>query len=111
MLLAIDSGNTNVVFAVFDDDGEVIGEWRAATSANRTADEFGVWLGQLMQGDDIAQDNINRAIIATVVPANLVHLQTLCEKYFHCTPLAVGKSDVDLGIGVLIDNPNEVGAR
>ena len=110
MLLAIDSGNTNVVFAVFDDDGEVIGEWRAATSANRTADEFGVWLGQLMQGDDIAQDNINRAIIATVVPANLGHLQTLCEKYFHCTPLAVGKSDVDLGIGVLIDNPNEVGA-
>ncbi len=110
MLLAIDSGNTNVVFAVFNDDGAVIGEWRAATSANRTADEFGVWLGQLMQGDDIEREDITSAIIATVVPANLVHLQSLCEKYFHCTPLAVGNGEVELGIEVLIDNPNEVGA-
>ena len=83
MLLAIDSGNTNVVFAVFDDDGRVVGEWRAATSANRTADDFGVWLGQLMAGGKIERDDIESAIIATVVPANLVHLQTLCDKYFH----------------------------
>jgi type III pantothenate kinase len=110
MLLAIDSGNSNVVFAVFNGDGEVIGEWRAATSANRTADEFGVWLGQLMDSDGIPRGKVNSAIIATVVPANLVHLQSLCDKYFHCTPLAVGKAEVDLGIQVLIDNPSEVGA-
>ncbi|MFP6734699.1 MAG: type III pantothenate kinase [Rhodospirillales bacterium] len=110
MLLAIDSGNTNVVFAVFDDDGRVIGEWRAATSANRTADEFGVWLGQLMAGGEIGGGDIDHAIIATVVPANLVHLQTLCDKYFHCKPLVVGISDLDLGIEVLIDTPSEVGA-
>lgn len=110
MLLAIDSGNTNVVFAVFSMDGEVVGEWRAATSANRTADEFGVWLGQLMDGDGITRDDIDAAIIATVVPANLIHLINLCEKYFGCTPLTVGNGDIELGINVLIDNPIEVGA-
>lgn len=110
MLLAIDSGNTNVVFAVFGEDGKVMGEWRAATSANRTADEFGVWLDQLMEGDGISRADIDAAIIATVVPANLVNLISLCEKYFSCTPLAVGNDHIDLGIDVLIDNPKEVGA-
>ena len=44
MLLAIDSGNTNIVFAVFGNDGMVLGEWRSSTDPNRTADEFGIWL-------------------------------------------------------------------
>ena len=48
MLLAIDSGNTNIVFAVFGDDGTVMGEWRSSTDVNKTADEFGVWLEQLI---------------------------------------------------------------
>ena len=48
MLLAIDSGNTNTVFAVFDEEGNVRGEWRSSTNANRTADEYAVWLQQLM---------------------------------------------------------------
>ena len=53
MLLAIDSGNTNIVFAVFSDTGDLQGEWRAGTESNRTADEFGVWLSQLLgQGRD-----------------------------------------------------------
>jgi type III pantothenate kinase len=43
MLLAIDSGNTNIVFAVFSDTGDLQGEWRAAAESNRTADEFGIW--------------------------------------------------------------------
>ena len=110
MLLAIDSGNTNVVFAIFSKDGELIGEWRAATEAGRTADEFGVWLGQLLAADGISPDDINSAIIATVVPANLIHLQALCEKYFNCKPLVVGDSKMDRGIKILIDNPKEVGA-
>jgi len=110
VLLAIDSGNTNIVFAVFADDGEVKGEWRAASDVNRTADEFGVWLGQLMERDDLTRKDITAAIIATVVPANLIHLESLCQRYFDCTPLVVGDSSVDLGIDVLIDNPKEVGA-
>jgi len=109
MLLAIDSGNSNIVFAVFGDSGEMLGEWRAATNSNRTADEFGVWLERLMDRDGIDRTNIDAAIIATVVPDNLIHLQTLCTKYFDCKALVVG-ADLDLGIKIAIDRPEEAGA-
>jgi len=110
VLLVIDSGNTNIVFAVFSDNGELFGEWRAASNANRTADEFGVWLGQLMEQDKINRGDITAAILATVVPANLIHLQNLCQRYFDCDPLLVGHPGVKLGIKVLVDNPKEVGS-
>jgi type III pantothenate kinase len=107
MLLAIDSGNTNIVFAVFDHDGTVLGEWRSSTDANRTADEFGIWLEQLMQLEGLTRDRINSAIIATVVPATLFSLKTLCRKYFKCEPLVIGEPGVDIGIPVHAD---QVGA-
>ena len=110
MLLAIDSGNTNIVFAVFADDGSVLGEWRSSTDANRTADEFGIWLEQLMQLQGLNRDGITNAIIATVVPSTLFSLKTLCRKYFDCEPLIVGDPDVDLGIEVHLERADEVGA-
>ncbi|MEK9680177.1 MAG: type III pantothenate kinase [Rhodospirillaceae bacterium] len=109
MLLTIDSGNTNIVFAVFNDAGDVVGEWRAATKAGRTADEYGIWLRQLLEGKTISPDDIDGAIIATVVPDNLMHLKNLCQKYFGVEAKVVGDPAVNLGIEVLIDNPNEVG--
>jgi type III pantothenate kinase len=110
MLLAIDSGNTNIVFAVFDDAGEVLGEWRSSTDANRTADEFGIWLEQLLTLAGLKRADIKDAIIATVVPATLFSLKTLCRKYFDCEPIIVGDPGVDLGIGVKVERPGEVGA-
>ena len=110
MLLAIDSGNTNLVFAVFDDAGNIVGEWRAATDASRTADEFGPWLEQLMARDGVSPGEVDAAIVATVVPDNLIHLQNLCRKYFDCEPVVVGGSGVELGIEVNVDHPEEVGA-
>jgi len=110
MLLAIDSGNTNIVFAVFGADGAVKGEWRSSTDANRTADEFGIWLEQLMTLEGLKRADITDAIIATVVPATLFSLKTLCRKYFDCEPLVVGDPGVDLGIGVHVERPDEVGA-
>lgn len=110
MLLAIDSGNTNIVFAVFNDDGTVAGEWRSSTAANRTADEFGVWLLRVMEMQGLAPADITDAIIATVVPANLYALTQLCERYFDAQPRVVGDPGVDLGIEVKTDNPIEVGA-
>ena len=77
MLLAIDSGNTNIVFAIFSGDGEVLGEWRSGTESNRTADEFGIWLTQLLTHHGVNKEDITDAIIATVVPDNLVHLKNL----------------------------------
>ncbi len=110
MLLAIDSGNTNTVFSVFDEEGKVRGEWRSSTDANRTADEFAVWLSQLMSFEGLKPAQINNAIIATVVPAMLFNLKTLCRKYFKVEPLVVGDLDVNLGIKIFLDRPEEVGA-
>ncbi|MBF0168202.1 MAG: type III pantothenate kinase [Alphaproteobacteria bacterium] len=109
MLLAIDSGNTNIVFAVFDGE-EVKGEWRASTGAMRTADELGVWLTQLLALAEIDRKQINAAIIATVVPAVLFNLKQLCRRYFGADPLVVGEEGVDLGLQVFLDRPEEVGA-
>jgi type III pantothenate kinase len=110
MLLAIDSGNTNIVFAVFDSNNKIKVEWRSSTENNRTADELGVWLEQLMKIENISRTNINAAIIATVVPSTLFALKNLCTKYFDCEPLVVGDTDVDLGLDVQIEKPNQAGA-
>jgi len=110
MLLAVDCGNTNTVFAAFSDDGSIVGEWRASTDPDRTADEIGVWLTQLMTLDQVARVRIDAAIIATVVPASLFSLRFMCRRYFKCQPLIVGTPDVDLGLDVRVDRPEEVGA-
>ncbi len=82
MLLAIDSGNTNIVFAVYDEDRRLRGSWRAATEARRTADEYAVWLTQLMALEGLTPDDVDGAIIASVVPPTMHALTTLCRRYF-----------------------------
>ncbi|KAA5604769.1 type III pantothenate kinase [Roseospira marina] len=109
MLLAIDCGNTNTVFAVYDGDDKRC-EWRAASKSGRTADEMGVWLTQLMQMKGFGPEAITDAIIASVVPAAVFELRLLCHRYFSAPPLVVGEPDVDLGLDVLMDRPEEVGA-
>ena len=109
MLLAIDAGNTNIVFAVLE--GEVIcAQWRAATRADRTADEYIVWLRELMSLEGLKSDEINGAIIATVVPQALFSLQTLCRKHFKSEPLVVGAPNVELGLQIRIKEPRQAGA-
>jgi type III pantothenate kinase len=109
MLLAIDVGNTNTVFAVFD--GETMrGQWRAATDAQRTADEHAVWFSQLMAHHALKLDEIDHVVLSTVVPQCLSALKMLCEQYCDCTPLVVGEPGVELGIDVHVAQPNEVGA-
>lgn len=109
MLLAIDSGNTNIVFAVFD-GLEKRAEWRSSSDSKRTADEYGIWLSQLMGLAEINCDLISECIVATVVPETLYSLKTLCRKYFGCEPLIVGEDGVDLGLAVLAGPADEVGA-
>ena len=109
MLLAIDSGNTNTVFAIYDGD-ERRGEWRAANDPSRTADEYAVWLTQLMTIGGLSRDDVTAAIIATVVPATLFNLKVLCWKYFHTEPMVIGDPSVDVGVKILVDEPDEVGA-
>jgi len=109
MLLAIDAGNTNIVFAVHDGQN-IRAQFRASTKDSRTADEYYVWLAQLMQLEGIDPKEIEAAIIACVVPQALFNLRRLCAKYFKRTALVVGESDVDLGIAVNTDRPSAVGA-
>ena len=74
MLLAVDNGNTNVKFALVDDAGEIVQRWRIATDARRTADEYAVWLDQLLQMEGHKRSEIDAVIIATVVPRALHNL-------------------------------------
>jgi type III pantothenate kinase len=109
MLLAIDVGNTNIVFAVVD--GETIRwRWRIATDARRTADEYAVWLHQLMQMEGARREDIHHVIIASVVPQTLFNLRGLARKYVGVEPMVVGTPGVDYGMAVNLPNPGEVGA-
>ena len=109
MLLAIDSGNTNVHFAIYDGETRR-GEWRTSSNPERTADEYAVWLEQLMRLDHLGRDDVDAAIIANVVPATAFNLRNLCRRYFKCEPLVVADDGVGLGIEIRVDRPDEVGA-
>ena len=109
MLLAINANNTNVKFSLFDGE-KMVGDWRLRTDSRRTADEYMVWLIQLMALAGIDRHVIKESIIATVVPQALFHLEMLCEKHLATKPLIVGEPGVELGIKVLLERPNEVGA-
>lgn len=109
MLLAVDVGNTNIVFALCD-GATILHRWRIATDGARTADEYGVWLHQLMAMHGVAREAIRRAIIASVVPQTLFNLRGLARKYFAVEPLVAGGPGFDWGLPVRLPNPAEVGA-
>lgn len=109
MLLAIDAGNTNVVFALFD-GSEIKTRWRIATDPRRTADEYVVWLRQLLELNDLGLDDVEAVIIGTVVPRALHNLTVLSEKYFGVTPLVAGRGDAEWGVALDVAQPDTVGA-
>ncbi|MFP6715054.1 MAG: Type III pantothenate kinase [Alphaproteobacteria bacterium MarineAlpha9_Bin5] len=108
LLLVVDAGNTNIVFALFDGP-TLLNQWRTSTDIKRTADEYGVWLTQLIALDGIKPNDINAAILATVVPHTVFPLTHLCERYFKCAPLIIDNGN-SVGINVEVTNPREVGA-
>lgn len=110
MLLCIDSGNTNIVFAIFDDEDKMQNQWRISSHSNRTGDEFGVLLGQLISSSNITIADITACIIASVVPASLFSLKSLCRDYFSFEPQVIGEAEIDIGIEVMVERPEEVGA-
>ncbi len=109
MLLAIDAGNTNVVFALVD-DGEIKARWRIATDPRRTADQYSVWLYQLLEMDGRSHKDIEAVIIGTVVPRALHNLEVLSVKYFHVEPLIAGQGRAGWPIALDVDEPQSVGA-
>jgi type III pantothenate kinase len=109
MLLAINANNTNTKFALFDGD-RLAGDWRMRTEGGRTADEYAAWLDHLMGLSGLAMAEIDATIVATVVPQALFHLRLLCQRYLRSEPMVVGEPGVELGIGLLVDRPQDVGA-
>jgi type III pantothenate kinase len=109
MLLAIDAGNTNVVFALLEGK-EIKARWRIATDARRTADEYAVWLSQLLMLTGYKVSDVEAVIIATVVPRALHNLSVLANKYFKVEPLIAGRAPVEWGIDLDVDEPQNVGA-
>jgi type III pantothenate kinase len=109
MLLAIDAGNTNIVFAVCDKT-TIRAQWRAATKTTRTADEYAVWLAQLLSLEGLSFADLDAAIIATVVPTVLFDLRDLCRKYLKTEPFWIGNPALDTGPRPTVDRPETVGA-
>jgi type III pantothenate kinase len=108
MLLAIEQGNTNTLFAVHDGE-RWTAQWRSATESTRTADEYAVWLSQLLAMAGLAFGAFDSCIISSVVPQSIFNLRNLARRYLHVEPLVIGEN-ADLGIEVRIDKPSEAGA-
>jgi type III pantothenate kinase len=109
MLLAVDAGNTNVVFALLE-DGVIRARWRIATDPRRTADEYAVWLHQLLALEGYGRDAVNAVIVGTVVPRALHNLDVLARKYFGVAPLIAGEGSAPWGIDLDVAEPRSVGA-
>src|SRR4051794_41325449 len=110
MLLAIDAGNTNLVFALVE-DGAIRARWRIATDPRRTADEYAVWLHQLLALEGFTKADVSAVIIGTVVPRALHNLEVLASKYFDAEPLVAGGGGPSWGGEVRGAAPEAGGAR
>jgi len=109
MLLAIDAGNTNLVFALVE-RGEVRARWRIATDPRRTADQYSVWLHQLLELEGFTRADVDAVIIGSVVPRALHNLEVLAAKYFGVEPLIAGQGRAAWPIKLDVDEPHNVGA-
>ncbi len=108
MLLAIEQGNTNTLFAVHDGESW-IAQWRAGTESTRTADEYAVWLSQLVGMAGLTLGAFDACIVSSVVPQSIFNLRNLARRYLKVEPMVIGEN-VDLGIPIRIDKPSEAGA-
>ncbi|SFQ94813.1 type III pantothenate kinase [Poseidonocella sedimentorum] len=107
MLLAIDVGNTNTVFSIWDGD-RFIATWRASTEHQRTADQYYVWLSTLMKFQKIEAD-ISDVIVSSTVPRVVFNLRVFADRYFNTRPLVVGRPDCLLPVDVRVDQGTAVG--
>ena len=108
MLLAIDVGNTNTVFALYRGE-ELVGQWRLSTNRDRTAEEYAASLIQLMHLKGFSQDQVGAVVISSVVPQAVIGLRWMGRDFFGCRAFVVGE-DLDYPIKINLNNPREVGA-
>ncbi|SEW02328.1 type III pantothenate kinase [Cognatiyoonia koreensis] len=107
MLLAIDCGNTNTVFSIWDGKS-FIAHWRTSTEWQRTADQYYVWLSTLMHFQKIHVD-IDEVIISSTVPRVVFNLRVFADRYFNARPIVVGKPECALPANPRVDEGTQVG--
>jgi type III pantothenate kinase len=109
MLLAVDCGNTNVVFALIE-GRKIRARWRIATDARRTGDEYAVWLLQLLAIEGIERSAVTAMIVSSVVPRARHNLEVLGEKYFRVAPHFAGEGAAGWGFAIDVEEPQSLGA-
>ena len=109
MLLAIDCGNTNIVFTLFEAQIK-LSEWRLETVSRRPADEYFIALCHVLESQKLHYTDIKNCILASVVPVVTHHLVRFCEERLAVTPMVVGEEGVKLNLDVQTDDPAQVGA-
>ena len=108
MLLAIDIGNTNIVFGVFDQE-RLVRSWRLATRRDETADELGIWITQFFAHQRIEASSIDDTVMASVVPPITGTMAEMVVRYFGRQPMVVD-GDSETGMPNRYETPSEVGA-
>lgn len=108
MLLGLDAGNTNITLGVFQDE-KIISTFRMTTKIARTSDEYGIFICDLLEHNNICIGDIHAVIIASVVPDIMYSLNSAIIKYFHMDPIIVGPG-VRTGIKIVTENPRQIGA-
>ena len=108
MILAIDVGNTNIKYGVFDGD-KLISSFRVSSRLSRTADEYGSVLINLLTNSGVNKNDIDGVIISSVIPSLNYTICHMCEYFFGITPMMVGPG-IKTGLNIKTDNPKEVGA-
>lgn len=112
MLLAIDVGNTDTLFALLSEDATVHGRWRVSTQTGRTADEHAVFIRCVLERAGIQSEDVKGAVISCVVPAVLYALERCARREFSLQqePVVSGRAGVTTGLKICMDYPEEVGA-
>ncbi len=108
MLLAIDLGNTNIKYGVFDGD-KLLASFRVSSRISRTADEYGSVLVGLLSDSGIKKSDINGIIFSSVIPALNYTICHMCEYFFGISPIMIGPG-IKTGLNIKAENPREVGA-
>ncbi len=108
MILVLDVGNTNITFGVYEGLKQVT-SFRVTTKIQRTSDEYGILIRDLLKNNGIQKEDIDGSIVASVVP-NIMHsLTSSMIKYLDTTPIIVGPG-TKTGIQIKTKNPRETGA-
>lgn len=108
MLLAIDIGNTNIKYGIYEGDN-LVASFRVSSRLSRTADEYGSVLINLLASKGLKTSDVSGVIMSSVIPSLNYTICHMCEYFFDISPLMVGPG-IKTGLNVKADNPKEVGA-